>query len=62
MIQKCVTLQTKCEQLETKVNDSRKRNSSLGSDDDYNSVQEMKEHLKHARQILIQFIQKLPYS
>jgi len=36
---------------------------SIGSDgEEYSSVQEMKDHLKHARQILIGFIQKLPYS
>jgi len=69
MIEKCVKLQAdnakateKMEALEEKVNKSRNRNSSLGSDGDYNSVAEMKDHMKHARQILIQFIQKLPYS
>ena len=37
--------------------------NSIGSDgDEYSSVQEMKDHLNHARQILIGFIQKLPYS
>ena len=37
--------------------------NSIGSDgDEYSSVAEMKDHLKHARQLLIQFITKLPYS
>lgn len=36
---------------------------SIGSDgEDYNSVHEMKEHLKHARQILIQYLCKVPFS
>ena len=38
------------------------RNSFASDGDDYSSVAEMKDHLKHARQILISFIQKLPYS
>ena len=37
------------------------RTSTL-SDGDFESVAEMREHLKHARQIVIQFIQKTPYS
>ena len=46
-----------------KSNTFNNTRNSIGSDgDDYGSVQEMKDHLKHARQILIQFIQKLPYS
>ena len=37
--------------------------NSIGSDgEEYSSVDEMKSHLKHARSILISFIQKLPYS
>ena len=36
---------------------------SIGSDgDEYSSVQEMKDHLKHARQILSNYMCKLPYS
>lgn len=37
--------------------------NSIGSDgDEYSSVAEMKESLKHAREMLSQFLQKLPYS
>lgn len=57
------------QQLESKLKQSEKdrRNSSMtrnsvGSDEDYSSVQEMKDHLKHARHILVQFICKLQYS
>ena len=35
---------------------------SIGSEEEYGSVQEMKDHLRHARQILSNFMQKLPYS
>lgn len=38
------------------------RNSINSDDDGYKSVEEMREHLKHARQLLGTFIQKLPYS
>ena len=45
---------------EDKVAQSR---HSIGSDgDEYKTVEEMREHLKHARQLLIAFIQKLPYT
>ena len=37
--------------------------NSIGSDgDEFSSVQDMKDHLKHTRQILIQFISKIPFS
>jgi predicted nuclease with TOPRIM domain len=35
--------------------------ASIGSDDEYQTVSEMKDHLNHARQILIQFIVKVPF-
>ena len=38
------------------------RNSINSDGDEYKTVDEMREHLKHARQLLISFIQKLPYS
>jgi hypothetical protein len=35
----------------------------MGSDnDDYHSVQDMRENLKHARAMLSQFLSKMPYS
>lgn len=58
-------LEDRLEQLERdgKNGGQHMSRNSIGSDgDDYSSVQEMKDHLKHARQILISFIQKLPYS
>ena len=37
--------------------------NSIGSDgDEYTSVEEMKTNLKHARQNLISFLCKIPYS
>jgi chromosome segregation ATPase len=38
------------------------RNSINSDGDEYKTVEEMREHLKHARQLLGTFIQKLPYS
>ena len=38
------------------------RTSITSDGDEYSSVQEMKDHLKHARQILISFLTKLPFS
>ena len=49
-------LEDKIEQLEAdgKNGGGYNTRNSIGSDgDDYSSVQEMKDHLKHARQILI---------
>ena len=48
----------KLEALEKgKMNDTGISRNSIGSDgDEYSSVQEMKLSLKHARQVLIQFI------
>ena len=47
-------------ELEEQLGSSRNnltRQNSIGSDgEDYNSVSEMKDHLKHARQILINFL------
>lgn len=55
------TLQDKVDTFEMQGKNNTR--SSIGSDgDEYTSVQDMKDNLKHARQILIQFIQKLPYS
>ena len=51
------------ERVEELVKELKPRRNSMGSEgEEYGSVAEMKEHLKHTRQILIQFIQKLPYS
>ena len=36
--------------------DPKGNRTSITSDEEYSSVQEMKEHLKHTRQILIQYI------
>ena len=54
--------------MEERLEDIDRKNSndmsrkSIGSEEDYSSVQEMKDHLRHARQILSNFMQKLPYS
>jgi hypothetical protein len=61
-------LQDQNKDLDDKIEDLEKKGSgvtrnSIGSDgEEYSSVEEMKSHLKHARSILISFIQKLPYS
>jgi hypothetical protein len=41
------------QRVEEMGNESKPRRNSITSDEDYGSVQEMKEHLKHTRQILI---------
>jgi len=61
MITKNVQLQASIASLTDEVETLEQKNrnnrdQSIGSDGDYGSVQEMKDHLKHARQILIQFI------
>lgn len=59
-------LEDKIETLEKdqgKENKSVLSRHSINSDgDEYKSVEEMRDHLKHARQLLIAFIKKLPYS
>jgi hypothetical protein len=55
-------LDERIEDLEKKGNGGTGRQSINSDGEEYSSVDEMKNHLKHARQILISFIQKLPYS
>lgn len=64
--QQIMELELKLESLdagEAKANKGGHSRNSITSDgDEYKTVEEMREHLKHARQLLISFIQKLPYS
>lgn len=66
--EKSETLMEQNKDMDDRIEDLEKNQkgvtrNSVGSDgEEYNSVDEMKNHLKHARSILIQFIQKLPYS
>lgn len=38
------------------------RNSINSDGDEYKTVDEMREHLKHARQVLTAFLSKLPFT
>jgi hypothetical protein len=61
----CEKMTTKIKELEEtvkKATNRASRGNSMGSDDDYHSVQDMRDNLKHANAMLISFIQKLPYS
>ena len=64
--QQVLELEDKIETLEKdqgKENKGAISRHSINSDgDEYKNVEEMRDHLKHARQLLIAFIKKLPYS
>ena len=64
--QQNMELEEKVETLEKEQGKDNKagmsRNSINSDGDEYKTVEEMREHLKHARQLLGTFIQKLPYS
>ena len=62
MEEKCENLMEQNKDMDEKIEELEKNQkgvtrNSIGSDgEEYNSVDEMRNHLKHARQILIQFI------
>ena len=63
--EKCKDLEAESRKLQKQLDKMIKeqQRNSIGSDgDEYSSVAEMKESLKHAREMLNQFLQKLPYS
>ena len=63
--EKCKDLEAESRKLQKQLDKMIKeqQRNSIGSDgDEYSSVAEMKESLKHAREMLSQFLQKLPYS
>lgn len=55
-------LEDRIEELDRNGQNTNLSRKSIGSEEEYSSVSEMKDHLKHARQILSNFMQKLPYS
>lgn len=57
-----IELTSQLEEFEKGARNQSQSRNSITSDEDYSSVTEMKDHLKHAREILIQFICKLNYS
>jgi|TARA_B110001450_G_scaffold232592_1_gene235256 phage shock protein A len=49
----CDKLQAAVKAAEEDAKKHPKRHNSMGSDDDYHSVQDMRDNLKHARAMLI---------
>lgn len=65
LLEKCKDLEAESKKIQKQLDKMIKeqQRNSIGSDgDEYSSVAEMKESLKHAREMLSQFLQKLPYS